>query len=240
MVLWVLWEKLWEKLFLQGSTWHLMTNYPYIEPWEFLQPYLWATSSSWWLWKWGNGADLAPGVACWVTLTGSWMPLNQGCCQTAIWTSGSDFASLFIGQRQHLMCLPLHFMPTQTIDERWHCKTIAWYLFKKLRLAGYGRAFAGCLKDLKFKGEAAQWNLAQANKPFFIVTEIAIQNSCLLWIQQFPHLDNLTHSNLNYLMLQATFRSDLQQPIHDLPLSYFWETKNFMCNSSTYWASWLL
>jgi hypothetical protein len=30
------------------------------------------------------------------------------------------------------------------------------YLFKKLRLAGYGRAFAGCLKDLKFKGEAAQ------------------------------------------------------------------------------------
>lgn len=165
------------------------------------------------------------------------MPLNQGCCQTAIWTSGSHFASLFIGQRQHLMCLPLHFMPTQTVDERWHRKTIAWYIFKKLMLAGYGRAFAGCWKDLKFKGEAAQWNLAQANKPFFIFTEIATQNSCLLRIQQFPHLDNLTRSNLNYLMLQATFGSDLEQPIHDLPVSYFWETKNFMCNSSTYWAS---
>ncbi len=145
-------------------------------------------------------------------------------------------------------CFTLHW-PRTTLDvlafafhahtdsKGWHHKTIAWYLFKKIRLAGYGRPFAGCLKDLKFKGEAAQWNLTQANKPFFIFTEIAIQNSCLLWIQQFPRLDNLTRRNLNYLMLQATFRSDLQQPIHDLPLSYFWETKNFMCNSSTYWAS---
>jgi hypothetical protein len=32
-----------------------------------IQPDLWATSSSWWLWKLGNGADLAPGVVCWVT-----------------------------------------------------------------------------------------------------------------------------------------------------------------------------